>query len=122
MNPSEELAKEALELLRGTKSFVLAESPEYIRQLVAWEWKSGLAITLLLIVMATGAGYGWAKMYFPDREYRGYSSDHDFLCFVCFAATAALSTAAILCTFNLWKLHAAPKVWLLEHFSGMVSK
>lgn len=123
---SEELAKEALELLHGTKQFVLSESPEYIKQLVWWESRTSGAwaiIGLVTLVLSIVAFSCWA--HHANQNEGCWNDCRHGIVTLAYAAFffGILSIPIAGINVNKYlKINNAPKVWLVDHFAELVQK
>lgn len=118
----DELIKELLNVINGTKEFVLAQAPDVARQIVLYEtWVSVayIAISLIIISLVWWRVYPVVKLERAKEKYQNI----DLLC-SCWASigafTVILSIVIVINLSTLLKVTLAPKFFLLEFLGGLV--
>ena len=123
MNVNQELLSEAIYTVladyAGTKEFVLDQAPEAIKQLITWKvWECSIAVVFFLLLTLSFFLLRWYILMKLD--------DHDQGPYVCsWIAVVGLSflpvCGAVSYFHELLEIYLAPKVWLLEYASGLLS-
>lgn len=121
-----ESAKEGLEILKGTKAFVLEQAPDFMRQVLAWKaaeaWY-GLAVAAFLVAVAV------ALAFLVKAQFRGGKGLEQTNPAIVVPASVGFLVLGLLGTMEIFaggyaktliKIHFAPKIFLLEYFAGLV--
>lgn len=100
----------------GAASFLSAEMPEYIQQLLMWHAVSSFA----LFAFGVGIVISSAVGIYKSIKITGRGEGHkEFLAFLAFLPS--LVGFAICANNSDWlKIWIAPKVWLVEYAAGLV--
>lgn len=113
---------EVLNTILDAKDFVLSEAPEVIQQLLRVE----LAISIFLILACCVVFYLSYKSFFywscQDKDYEGdWETSKIAACAL--GGTASLAAFCVMITsfIDVLKITLAPKVYLVEYVSKMVS-
>lgn len=108
MSLSEELLKQILEIVKGTKDFVVAESPSIVREFINWEiWKNtfGLCVFGGFAVVMIFLGFLWIKDSWGDVNPAGIVLlIIGFICLI----------GSLCCMVDLKKIQMAPKVYMID--------
>ena len=111
-----ELAQEGLNILKGTKAFVIDQAPDFIQQVLAWQLASNAFTLVVVVVILLAAIYANKKWW----DYTGKEGIEDARMFMLLNLFLLIPLGvAHCCALDLLKIHFAPKVFLLEYFAGL---
>lgn len=116
---NEAVAKELLNWLQGTRTFVLEQAPDLAKEIVAWgRVESALGILLGLIILggASILGYWGRKIWLKDNW-----ADCLVLFWIFGVILGTVGVAVTLCNFsNFAEATFAPKIYLLEYLGHLL--
>ena len=122
MNKYDEEIKQILTSVIDAKEFVLSELPDYIQQLLMWKmWESLADVALSLIVLSIGV-VALVK-YFSSETFKNADDDDKFIFRIMVFIASIVPASMVIAFFNLiWlQILVAPKVFLLKHFSHLIT-
>jgi len=110
-----DLAKEALEILKGTKGFVLDQAPDSMRQVLAWQMGESIFFFVVGLALLSVTAVCFKK--FKDFASRGDEVAPVFVGIMSSVLGLIFTCHSFL---DILKIHLAPKVFLMEYFSGLL--
>ncbi len=118
-----ELATEALNILKGTKEFVLDQAPDFMRQVLAWSMaESVIEIVAGVIGLSVGL-YLIIGISYPEWNIKTYEQKEGEMILSGIAGLVLSVVGSIASLGGLYcavKIHYAPKLFLLEYFASLV--
>jgi len=116
MTLSENLTKELLEGLQGTKAFVITQAPDVIQQILQWKSaEAGFFVVVSLLLLGLGTWW-WPKWTFDGDE-----SDTPYM----IGSVTALVIGVVMIFPNLYtmlQIHVAPKIFLIEYLTRLLKR
>jgi uncharacterized membrane protein YidH (DUF202 family) len=123
-----DLAKELLTTLKSAKAFAIEQAPDVVRQLLAWKYALAVTQTIaaLVVLLAIGLIVRKTARYVEEQKKREkyFNADSVWFPVAMGCGTVGIIDLIVLVEGALdWlQLHFAPKVYLIEYLSHLVSK
>lgn len=116
---NEAVAKELLNWLQGTRTFVLDQAPDLAKEIVAWgrvESALGILLGLIFVGVTFGLSYQGHKIWLKDNL-----ADCLILFWVFGVIVGIVGICITLCNLSTWaQATFAPKIYLLEYLGHLL--
>lgn len=113
---TKELATELLNIIQGTKSFVLEQAPDIIQQMIRWEIAAavlGISLGLLCIIIAT-------IVILKTRHHEDGFMHHPVPGLGVFTLCISSIPLIVINTYNLTFVVYAPKLFIIKELAGLI--
>lgn len=119
-----ELINEILTILKSTKSFVVNQMPDVVQQILHWSIAESALLILIGLGMFVGAVWGLIKIRQKWKDRANHYDDDEFLFIIsaigCVCGGFVSVPIFFINLFSLVKILVAPKIYLLEYFTGLL--